>query len=147
MSGTIYQCLLLPHQPGTQNPTGTACTWEQKSLPCRETHAERSSRQHISVLPVEKPRKQNINLKVEICLELFLLLLEESRLLEHTTCCSSQPLSPPAVSYSPATEPITLLQSQVIILPLLMKPIRVFFERSRNSLVLLGFVVTVGQQA
>ncbi|NXR33667.1 CNTP2 protein, partial [Zosterops hypoxanthus] len=23
----LSECLLLPHQPGTQNPTGTACTW------------------------------------------------------------------------------------------------------------------------
>lgn len=40
MPGTIYQCVLLPHQPGTQNQTGTACTQGQKSLPFLLPYAE-----------------------------------------------------------------------------------------------------------
>lgn len=112
----LSEHLLLPHQPGTQNLTGTPCTRGQKSLPFMLTRAERSSRQDISVLPVEKLRKQYMNLRAGVCLELFLLLLKESRLLEYTTCCFSQPLSPPAVSYLPATDPILLLHSDPFLL-------------------------------
>ena len=103
MSVIIYQCI--------RYPMPDLCTYSRADtmhgrIPCHTlSDTVRSFWQDVSKLPLEKPRKQIMNQRVEVCSELFLLLWEGSRFSRNTACCSGQPqeelqLSPVCLPYT-----------------------------------------------
>lgn len=111
---------------------------------CCHSHSltQRSSTQHTSV---DKSKKQIINLRGKICLDIFPSAPEGSRLLENTACFSSQPpasLFPLQLSSTHLPQILfffcTVLSDHFV---LVYEIDLCVYEGCRNSLFLMGFVI------